>query len=989
MTESPTAFMYLHTHWDREWYLPFEIYRARLVALVRSIVESLKNGSLPNFLLDGQASVLEDVMEIEPSLQGPISQLMQEGQLSAGPWYVLADQMLVSGESLIRNLQFGLEITGKFGPPAMIGYCPDTFGHSADLPRILTGFGIDNAYVWRGVPKLEGGPVFFWKSPDGSSVIAYQLSRGYYRTEFHSLSAVDELESRLQTWLKVGDAHFCQALNGSLIPVGGDHLGPPRDLYRLAQARVPGSANAGVPGSSDAGGTPALPGPNISFVTLPQFTLRLQSLLSNPDLLLDLPSVDGELRDNSAALAFERAYLLPGVLSTRLYLKRANRIAEHRLNSVLEPLFVQLAIDKKFAYPDFELHHAWKLLLQNHPHDSICGCSIDVVHQEIQMRTIKFHQLLDALEAEATRSIIAASQCSSYPLISIPTGAHRHCSCAQGDCCLVDPSVPINSVQVFNLSANTLAAPIPVSWTCEKETTRHALSDDHGQTNLQIDAVEKSTQIFCGTGGEPVVKDVFVHKGWLWTEALPAFGYKILPWMVKCGEAPRNPTAPAKTHGHAVAAHPRQIANEFLSLTVEGDGALVVTCNESRGAQRVFALVHKIRDVADCGDLYNFDPLPGDQPLLAKFIDTSEGLGGPLVSSLKLHYEMPIPQGLDELVPPPMEDGFPLAPGKFQRTKETILHSFMVEVSLRRGAPIVFFDLKWTNKSCDHRLEVVFETGSRIDATYSENHFSILKRKAPSTEHTSPIALPVPKGQEAPADRFPCQRFFVANRQIFLNCGLPEYAVDGSTACLTVLRSVSNLNRARLATRGGGAGPSVPTPEGNCLGNQQATYGWAPLKNLAATQSTALDAEFSVSELPDSEPADAEPADAELSQLPDEHCIQSYTLAEIFEGKSWSSFLQTDEAPVSKSFVAIDNAACKLLGTYFKEQNDSIFLRILNVSNSEQTAVIRLNFPFHAAYLCKLNEQTLAQSRLQQEKDQISLQVNANELLTLKVELIR
>ena len=147
MTEQSTAYLFLHTHWDREWYLPFEVYRARLVSVVRSVIEGLNSGELPNFLLDGQASVLEDVLEVDPTLYTSIQDLMEQKTLSAGPWYVLADQMLVRGESLIRNLQMGLEITAMYGTPAMIGYCPDTFGHSADLPRILKGFDLSLIHI--------------------------------------------------------------------------------------------------------------------------------------------------------------------------------------------------------------------------------------------------------------------------------------------------------------------------------------------------------------------------------------------------------------------------------------------------------------------------------------------------------------------------------------------------------------------------------------------------------------------------------------------------------------------------------------------------------------------------------------------------------------------------------------------------------------------------------------------------------------------------
>ncbi len=142
-TELKDFNLYLHTHWDREWYLPFETYRAQLVAVVKQVLSQLESGELPNFLLDGQSCVLEDVLLIEPQLEPRIVRLMSEDKLAAGPWYVLADQLLVSGESLVRNMKIGLDATRKLGSPAMIGYCPDTLGHTADMPRILQGFAID------------------------------------------------------------------------------------------------------------------------------------------------------------------------------------------------------------------------------------------------------------------------------------------------------------------------------------------------------------------------------------------------------------------------------------------------------------------------------------------------------------------------------------------------------------------------------------------------------------------------------------------------------------------------------------------------------------------------------------------------------------------------------------------------------------------------------------------------------------------------------
>jgi len=60
-----------------------------------------------------------------------------------------------------------------------VGYLPDQFGHTAQMPQLLRLRGIETAVVWRGVPDAEVGGVFDWESPDGSSVRTVHLQRGY------------------------------------------------------------------------------------------------------------------------------------------------------------------------------------------------------------------------------------------------------------------------------------------------------------------------------------------------------------------------------------------------------------------------------------------------------------------------------------------------------------------------------------------------------------------------------------------------------------------------------------------------------------------------------------------------------------------------------------------------------------------------------------------------------------------------------------------
>src|SRR5688572_26198246 len=94
-----------HTHWDREWYQPFARFRQRLVALIDELLDAPPERSA--FLLDGQAVLLEDYLAVRPDRGDELRRLLDRGTLEAGPWFVLADEMLTSGEALVRNLLAG------------------------------------------------------------------------------------------------------------------------------------------------------------------------------------------------------------------------------------------------------------------------------------------------------------------------------------------------------------------------------------------------------------------------------------------------------------------------------------------------------------------------------------------------------------------------------------------------------------------------------------------------------------------------------------------------------------------------------------------------------------------------------------------------------------------------------------------------------------------------------------------------------------------
>ena len=169
-----------HTHWDREWYEPYQTFRLRLVHLVDTLLDLLENDpSYSRFLLDGQMAVIDDYLEVRPHNEERIRALAASGRLSMGPWYILMDEFLVSGETIVRDLQLGLLRATAFGGAMEVGYLPDMFGHIAQMPQILRLAGFEHAVVWRGVPSVIDKSGFTWEAPDGSTVRAEYLVTGY------------------------------------------------------------------------------------------------------------------------------------------------------------------------------------------------------------------------------------------------------------------------------------------------------------------------------------------------------------------------------------------------------------------------------------------------------------------------------------------------------------------------------------------------------------------------------------------------------------------------------------------------------------------------------------------------------------------------------------------------------------------------------------------------------------------------------------------
>src|SRR5688572_16977049 len=289
-----------HTHWDREWYRPFQSFRLQLVAVIDKLLAMLDAD--PNyraFLLDGQTIILQDYLDIRPEREADLRWYIEGGRLSIGPWHVLPDEFLVSPEATVRNLMMGAKLCADFGRRMSIGYTPDPFGHIAQLPQILAGFGLEAAALQRGLAYEPNE--MWWEAPDGTRIFLI-----YFREGYGNLA-----------WVPPSPQAFVRAVNRQ-IDLLAPHASTPHMLllsgtdHMMPQPELPGliaAANDLLEGRA-----------TLVHGTLTEFLGDVREWLDGRDS--QLPVFSGELRNP------QRYNLLPGVLSTRMWIKQRNNASQ-------------------------------------------------------------------------------------------------------------------------------------------------------------------------------------------------------------------------------------------------------------------------------------------------------------------------------------------------------------------------------------------------------------------------------------------------------------------------------------------------------------------------------------------------------------------------------------------------------------------------------------------------------------------------------------
>jgi len=595
MNKAYHATLVSHTHWDRAWYVTFQEYRIRLVRLVDRLLDLLD--ARPDYrvyMLDGQMAVLEDYLEVRPQRASELQAHCRAGRIQVGPWYVLADEFLVSPEALIRNLMVGHHMGADYGGVEKIGYVPDGFGHIAQLPQILRGFGIDNAFFWRGLGN-EGkrlGTEFEWRAPDGSTVTTVWMPWGYHNVsnigypihwgdtsqmEFSADLAQEQIRHALDQLRSMANTPALLLMNGI------DHA--------EAEPRIPDIIARANAENDDV---------EISHGTLAEHLGRVRGAQ------VALPAFEGEFRWG------RYSEILQGVYAARIHLKQINHRVESLLERYAEPLaaYAWLAGADVPAGTQDLLWTAWRWLLKNHPHDDIYGSGVDLVHEEMLYRFGQAEQIGSFLVRDSLRQL--ARQVDFTAQSGTP-------------------------VLVFN----------PLGW-ARCETTVGDIDfdfDDPTAGNFQLVDGE----------GRVVPHQVLSDEPVFWMETLkpnrkrrvrvafptdvPACGYRAYYAQ------PQQAAAYEPTSVWRVGK--RGAENDTLAFEIAADGGLDVT---DKTTGQVYRSLGHLSDVDDAGDEYSYCPCPNSETTTTAGLPAEVNCiaSGPVQATFRIAWTLRVPAGLTD-----------------------------------------------------------------------------------------------------------------------------------------------------------------------------------------------------------------------------------------------------------------------------------------------------------------------------------------------------
>ncbi|HEY9075555.1 MAG TPA: glycoside hydrolase family 38 C-terminal domain-containing protein [Anaerolineaceae bacterium] len=739
MNKIKTAHIISHTHWDREWYLNSPFTNPWLVPFFETLFRMLDKEPEYRFVLDGQTAIIEDWCEqldlhgvdAKPWLE-KLSGYIRQGRLLVGPYYLQPDWQLVSEESLVRNLLIGKQIAERLGRRMQAGWLLDNFGQISQTVQIHRQFGLDGLFVWRGV-EMDPSKIrseFTWEAPDGSRVLAVYLV-GSYRNGMRLAEYAQTMAGRIQREI-AKLSPFATSPN-ILLMNGYDQEMQPDDILPLL--RKGGNLVEGV---------------NVRQSTPEEYLEAIREGENSGRTVL-----------RGALYSGRYISVFPGILSSRMYLKQQNEINQNLIQKYAEPLATLLWVMGQ-EYPADKLLAAWKILLKNQPHDSICGVSIDDVASD--------------MEARFQQSQAIASQCAGEALA-----------------CLAGSLAPAHQPGVLKrwLVVNT------------------ALKPACGLVQVADDLPENVR--FTNGLGEPLASQVNPDGLRLLALAnVPAAGWETINAIP--GDGPESQDAVDAPV--LVNLQERTIENTAIKVQVAQDGSYTIV---DKVNQVAYPNLGVYEDGGDAGDSYNYSYPPEDvivtsrgNPAEITFLET-----GPLRARVMIQHRLALPVALtpDRRT---RSEGKCWLPVTCWLTVEA--GSAVVGLHIELSNPTRDHRLRLLFPSGIEtgisQAETQFDVVTRKICPERYDDSSI-------PEHVRQVIIGAREPE--PVTIFPQRGFVDLNDgrrgMAVLNYGLPEYEIltEKNTIALTLFRSVGWIARPDLITRIGDAGPLIAVPGAQCL----------------------------------------------------------------------------------------------------------------------------------------------------------------------------
>jgi len=889
-----------HTHWDREWYISFEQFRMRLVDLIDNLIELLeKDEEFEYFHLDGQAIILEDYLEIKPNNKEKLLKFIKEGRILVGPFYILNDEFLTSGESHIRNLIIGHKICKEFGVDCMkIGYVPDQFGHISQLPQILNGFGIDNAIFSRGY-KCEGNrkAEFIWRTADGSEVIAIAMINWYNNAQ--RFPADINLSKRLVEYIR--NSFEGKTLTNHLLCMNGvDHLEAQENLSGILKelGKIYKNENKFIHSS------------------LPQYVNEIRKVRNK------LQKIEGEMREGY------ETDILTHTISSRVYLKQLNVQATNLIEKWVEPFWSFLKILGVKDYPSEYIEYLWKLLLKNHPHDSICGCSIDAVHRNMLDRFARNLEVSEELIARAFRQF---------------TDLVNRDSLNKDDSLLIvyNPTQEIRS-EIIEAQIEFLA---------EEKADKISIKDFEGEkipfVQLRKRKLSKRVMSPVNTTAGPSIDRFEIS---FLAEDIPPFGYKTYIVSKQKGvEIPQIKNRKSLSAGDS-------IGNKYLKITFNDNGSISIKDKESNNIYENLLL---FEDEEDYGDEYFFVKAQDNQVFdtrkcKAKFKLIADNELFTIVH-IKTNLKAPF--------------GYYVAPNKRDKSKKDLFID--TYLTIRKDSKRIDVKVKVNNQIYNHRLRVLFPTGINVNESYAGMQFDIVKR---------PLKLPE-KWNRTPDH--PSWNFVNIsdgkNGLAIFHKGLHCYELKDDkerTLALTLLRGVEWIFGGDR-DRDGGKYPLEESycPDAQCLGENIFEFAIYP---QVCNDNLYLRAEEFINSLKSCFYA----VDKEkwIFNMP---WIQGWDInvANVREDK----YERLSRIPLELGLFEIKSKRSVVNAIKKAENNDNIILRIFNPSDKIDNVMIKCHKPLKSVYEVMLSEKRLG--KISNKSKSFTFKLIPKKIATYEIEL--